>query len=130
MYDLIWQIFQQRDIDQGKFKDKIHDEKFKGNQHQLDSTEQRLMDLEQRHEQLKLVTLAMWSLLRDHSGLLESDLKKYIEEIDMLDGTRDGKYSVQKERVECHVCGRINLNTALVCAYCGTRARAKPFDGA
>ncbi len=130
MLDIFWDLFQQRQIEQGKFKDKIHDEKLKGNQHQHDSTEMRLMELEKRHEQLKLVTLALWSLLRDHSGLLESDLRKYVEQIDLLDGQRDGKYSVKKEKVNCPACGRVNLNTALVCVYCGTKSNAKPFDGA
>ena len=57
----------------------------------IQDTESRLRELEQRHEQLKLATLANWSLLRDHSVLMESDLKKYIEKIYLLDGKRDGK---------------------------------------
>ena len=85
----------------------------------IQDTESRLRELEQRHEQLKLATLAMWSLLRDHSGLMESDLKKYVEKIDLLDGKRDGKVDHKKEKVHCKQCKRVYLSTSPVCPWCG-----------
>lgn len=89
-----------------------------------------MRELEKRHEQLKLVTLALWSLLREHSGLMGSDLRKYVEKVDLLDGQQDGKATAKEERVNCNACGRIILNTAIVCAYCGTYSSARPFDAA
>lgn len=78
-----------------------------------------------------LVTLALWSLLRDHSGLLESDLRKYVEQIDLLDGQRDGKVSMPAQTVACTGCGRTLLATSTVCVYCGTPHRsASVFTGA
>lgn len=131
MIDLIWNLFQQGKIDQATFKNKLQDEKLKGpHRNEADRLAQQLRDLEKRHEQLKLVTLAMWSLLRDHSGLMESDLRKYVEKIDLMDGRRDGKAAVEKERTNCIACERIILNTAPVCPYCGTYANPKPFDAA
>jgi len=85
----------------------------------IQDTESRLRELEQRHEQLKLATLAMWSLLRDHSGLVESDLKKYIEKIDLLDGKLDGKIDHKKEKVNWNHCKRVYLSTSPLCPWCG-----------
>jgi len=51
-----------------------------------------LKDLEQKHEQLKLVTLAMWQMLKSHTGLTDNDLKKFIREvITVLLMSRPGK---------------------------------------
>lgn len=120
MIDLIWNYFQSRGIEQATFKNSIQDEKLKSNGRRSDSLEDRLNELEKRHEQLKLVTLSLWSLLRDHSGLIDSDLKKYMEKLDMLDGKKDGRITADKEIVECRGCERKILSTSIVCAYCGT----------
>lgn len=119
MLDIIWDIFQQGQISHGNHKDKLQDLKHKSSDHRHQSTREQLADLERRHEQLKLVTLSIWSLLRDHSGLLESDLRKYVEDIDLLDGKKDGKINDKKERLNCTGCDRVILSTATACPYCG-----------
>ena len=129
MIDLIWDIFQQGQIAGLETKEKIQDARFEGVAAGTADVEARLRELEQRHEQLKLVTLAMWHLLRDHSGLLESDLRKYVESTDLLDGKADGKVSHAKERRPCPGCDRIVLSTAVACPYCGTRQRARNVFG-
>ena len=89
-----------------------------------------MRELERRHEQLKLVTLAMWTLLKEHSGLTEGDLKKYIEKVDLMDGKLDGKAHT-KEKVHCGGCDRYILATALACPYCGQALKVKsPFSRA
>ena len=128
--DLIWDLFQQGKINQAEHVNKLQNEKLKGCQHSIDSLSRQLRDLEKRLEQLKLVTLAMWSLLRDHSGLMESDLRKYVEKVDLLDGKKGGKIATKSERVDCSNCGRVNLNTSIVCPYSGVYSNNKPFDGA
>ena len=35
-----------------------------------------------RHEQLKLVTLALWRLLKDRVGITEAELERYVESTD------------------------------------------------
>lgn len=131
MLDLIWDLFQQgqiNDLNRGK-QSLLEKEKFQDGK--TLSTEIRLAELEKRHEQLKLVTLALWSLLRDHSGLMEADLRKYVEQIDLLDGKRDGKASDAKGKVVCSGCDRTILNTATVCSYCGTPLKKmSSFHGA
>lgn len=128
MIDIVSAFFRHSKAEQAEFKNKIQDEKLKGHRGEIDVLARQLRDLEKRHEQLKLVTLAMWTLLRDHSGLMEADLKKYVEKIDLMDGQRDGKATVKRERVNCNTCGRFILNTAIICAYCGTYTNAKPID--
>jgi rRNA maturation endonuclease Nob1 len=68
-----------------------------------------------------MFSLALWSLLRDHSGLMESDIKKYLEKIDLLDGKLDGKVDLKTEVVECVACSRKLIDTAKVCPYCGQK---------
>ena len=131
MFDLIWDIFQQGQIRMLKDRQSIHSAKLEGVEAHSDSAEARLHELEQRHEQLKLVTLAMWRLLKDHTGIMESDLRKYVETTDLLDGRADGKAAERTERTTCTGCDRTILNTAVVCAYCGTRQQKKNvFSGA
>jgi type I site-specific restriction endonuclease len=120
MLDIFWDLFQQGQINnlhQGRLGQL---EKEKNQDSKAALLEERLQELEQRHEQLKLVTLAFWSLLRDHSGLLESDLRKYVEQIDLLDGKRDGKTARSLEKTTCTGCSRTVIGTSTVCVYCGT----------
>lgn len=124
MLEIFWELFQQGQINNLHTSKIGQLERDKSQDDRNYSLEARLAELEQRHEQLKLVTLAFWSLLRDHAGLLESDLRKYVEKIDMLDGKLDGKASIQ-EKVNCEGCNRLILGTSSVCAYCGTRVKRK-----
>lgn len=124
MIDLISELFDSKEKQIQAEKDKFQDAR------SLD-IEVRMRELEKRHEQLKLVTLSLWSLLRDHSGLLESDLRRYVQEIDLLDGKRDGKVHHKKEKIDCTGCGRVQLSNAIVCAYCGGSLNQRnPFAGA
>jgi type I site-specific restriction endonuclease len=131
MIDIFWDLFQQgqiNNLNQGKLS-QLHKEQSQDSR--AENLAERLQELEQRHEQLKLVTLAFWSLLRDHSGLLESDLRKYVEQIDLLDGKRDGKATTQQEKTRCTGCSRSVMGTSTVCAYCGTPLkRGGVFSGA
>ena len=131
MLDLIWNFFQQGKLIEHDFKTKMHDAKLKSQSHKQTYIEARVRELEKRHEQLKLVTLALWSLLRDHSGLKESELREYVDEIDLLDGRRDGKADLGKEKILCDGCDRTVLTTSVACPYCGTPNKmGNPFTGA
>ena len=130
MIDLVWDLFQQGQISALKKKVELTREKDKFQDGQKLDLEIRFRELEKRHEQLKLVTLSMWSLLRDHSGLMESDLRKYVEKIDLLDGHADGKVRMRTQKTTCAGCSREVMSTSLVCAYCGEKtANPNPFYG-
>lgn len=124
MIDFIWDLFQQGELSdlrgqvgEGREKEVRQDDR-------ISTTDARLRELERRHEQLKLVTMAMWTLLKEHSGLVENDLKKYVEKVDLMDGKADGKIST-KEKCNCTSCGRTILTSALACPYCGGDLRRK-----
>ena len=77
-------------------------------------------ELERRYERLRLVTVAIWALLKEHSGLTESDLRKYVNKIDLIDGKLDGRLSRNNGVIECQKCERRIVKSALVCVYCGS----------
>jgi type I site-specific restriction endonuclease len=130
MIDLIWDLFQHGQISnlqQGKL---AQIEKERNQDAKAERIDDRLAELEQRHEQLKLVTLALWALLRDRSGLKESELRKYVEQVDLLDGTRDGKASRPADTATCSGCKRTVIGTSKVCVYCGAAvSRSSMFLG-
>lgn len=129
MLDLIWNLFQDEDIARLRSGAASREAQSDGLREQADSVEARLLELEKRHEQLKLVTLALWRLLKDRAELSELNLKKYVESTDLLDGEADGKVDLMKELVQCLDCGRFVLNTAIVCPYCGaSNASGNAFD--
>ncbi|MDX3775484.1 hypothetical protein QE250_15305 [Chromatiaceae bacterium AAb-1] len=124
MIDFIWNMFQHRQI--GGLQDGLRNnlEKNKYQDNKITNTEARLRELERRHEQLKLVTMAMWTLLKEHSGLTESDLRKYVEKVDLMDGKADGRVNT-KEKCNCTGCGRTILTSSLACPYCGGKLNRK-----
>ena len=94
----------------------------------LTNTGDRLRDLEQRYERMALVTNPLWQLLKAHTGLTDSELKKCIEKVDLADGVRDGKMARSKGAVDCPHCSRRVLKSASVCAWCGGKvASGDPF---
>jgi hypothetical protein len=89
----------------------------------------KLRDLELRYERMSLVTNALWQLLKSHTGLSDGDLKKYIEEVDLADGIRDGRISRSNGAMDCPHCSRRVLKSATVCAWCcGNLASGDPFQ--
>ncbi len=64
----------------------------------------------------------MWELLRDHSGLTESQLKSKIVEIDGRDGVTDGK--IGTEVIACPHCGNKTGTRRLRCVFCGKPVKA------
>jgi hypothetical protein len=131
MLDLIWNLFQDEDIDRLRAERRRQEAQSDELQKQAGSTQTRNAELEMRHEQLKLVTLALWRLLQDRVGLTEVELKRYVESTDLLDGAVDGKADLTRELIECARCSRTILNTAIACPYCGTRqVSGNAFDRA
>lgn len=123
MIDLIVELFKQQ-------HDKVQDAKIKFNDVKVDEANGRSNSLELQHERLKLVTMAMWELIRDHTGLTESDLKRYVEKTDLMDGRRDGRVKRNDEIMTCPACNRKVLRSSLVCVYCGEAVPLrKVFDG-
>jgi hypothetical protein len=87
------------------------------------STAQRLREMEQRHERMKLVTVALWQMLKAHTGLTDADLKQYIEKVDLADGSLDGRIDRKGAAMDCPHCNRRILKSAVVCPWCSKRTR-------
>lgn len=74
--------------------------------------------------------MAMWKLLKDYFAPTEADLRRYVEEIDLLDGKRDEKVDRSKGAVDCQKCKRRILKTAPICVHCGSsNNRGDSFHG-
>jgi hypothetical protein len=131
MLDLIWNLFQDEDLERLKRDAAQRAAQNDEERSKAGSVEARLLELEKRHEQLKLVTLALWRLLKERVGLNDTELRKYVTSTDLIDGALDGKVDLTNELVKCAKCGRRRLNTSIVCPFCGTRgATDNAFDTA
>lgn len=83
-----------------------------------------MRELELRYERMKLVTAALWQLLKARNGLTDEDLKRYIEKVDLADGKLDGKIDRKGSAMDCARCNRRILKSASVCPWCGHRAES------
>ncbi len=96
----------------------------------LTSTTDRLRELENRYERMRLVNAALWQLLKAHTGLTDADLKQYIEKVDLLDGKLDGKIDRKGGAIDCPSCKRRILKSAAVCPWCTSRVTTgNAFEG-
>ncbi len=83
--------------------------------------------LEGRVDRLTLVNAAMWSLMQDKLGVTEEDLINRMVEIDISDGTPDGKITAGIRK--CTKCGRTLAAKHRKCLYCGAAdLRATAFE--
>ena len=87
----------------------------------------RLAELETEVQRLTLVSQALWELLRDRTGLSETELVAKINEIDLRDGKLDGRISAKL--IHCPRCGRTMSERHSRCIYCGTRVSPSPASG-
>lgn len=91
---------------------------------------ERLKALEARYERMRLITTALWQLLKSHTGLTDADLKQYIEQVDLADGKLDGKINRRGAAMDCPKCARRILKSAVVCPWCSARPHSgNAFEG-
>ncbi len=90
-------------------------------------TASTVQHFQNRIDRLVLITMAMWSLLKEKTNMTDDDLIERIKQIDLSDGVLDGK--VRQEVVRCPQCGRIMSNKHKSCLYCGFMKEGKDaFD--
>jgi len=83
--------------------------------------------IEERHERLALVCMALWSLLMDKTNLTEQDLMDRVRLLDNMDGVADGKAT--RGITKCTNCGRTLNARHNKCLYCGhERLATSAFD--
>lgn len=93
---------------------------------QVERAGDRIAELEDRLDRLSLLNLALWTLLKEKTGLSESELAARVEEIDMRDGRLDGK--VAGGVVNCPDCERPLAKRHRRCLYCGFQVENDGFE--
>ena len=89
------------------------------------SPQAKIHDLQDRLDRMTLVMEAMWSLMVDQ-GLSDADLTTRIEQLDMVDGSIDGRKIPPAD--ECPECGAMVGRGAGHCQFCGhTMGEPSPF---
>ncbi|HAQ61538.1 TPA: hypothetical protein DCR49_06000 [Candidatus Delongbacteria bacterium] len=73
--------------------------------------------LQDRFDRLKLVTMALWTFLKDEKGITEDQLMARVKEIDSFDGSSDGKLKLGIRK--CGKCGKALNPKFEKCLYCG-----------
>ena len=121
MLDLLFDLYQQRRIND------VEDTAQESGRKATDFQE-RVRILEDSIARLALVNAAMWSLLKDRTGLTDAALQNRVREIDLRDGVEDGKFTQSVQT--CQKCGRTMAPRHKRCLYCGgERLASSPFQG-
>ena len=77
----------------------------------------RVRSLELQVQHMALACQAMWELLRERVGITEQELLAKISEVDLRDGTKDGR--ITTVQTSCPSCGKPSNSKNFVCIYCG-----------
>lgn len=77
----------------------------------------RVHALEAQMAHVSLACQAMWEILRERTGISEADLLAKMKEVDMRDGTQDGRMS--PVIIKCPACGKPANSKTTRCMYCG-----------
>ncbi len=80
--------------------------------------------LRERLDRQALMSMALWSLMKDQLGLTDDQLLKRIQDIDLADGKLDGK--VMQGVSDCKKCKRALSPRHAKCIYCGTVRETLP----
>lgn len=79
--------------------------------------QQSIHRLESKIDSLALTCQAMWEILRDRTDIDEEQLMAKMKEIDLRDGSADGKMGTGGK--PCPSCGRMLSRRRTSCLYCG-----------
>lgn len=81
------------------------------------AVQRELSALRRRTDFLSVACQAMWELLCERAQLTDVDIQAKIQEVDLRDGSADGKISGTLE--VCSACGQSTNNVRKTCLYCG-----------
>jgi len=107
---LFWQVHQQGQIAEAKT------DAFEAKQ-QTAQFSDRVRSLEIQVAQTALACQAMWELLRERTGISEAELLAKIKEVDLRDGSQDGRMTTVP--IKCPACGKPANSKMIRCLYCG-----------
>ncbi|PXA03328.1 hypothetical protein DDZ13_12970 [Coraliomargarita sinensis] len=107
---MLWDIIQQWKIEQMQ---RNVDAAKKDSRDAVDKSQ----DYAEKVGQLALATQAVWSFLKEKHHLDEKDLMQRMEELDLMDGQKDGR--VAPKVVTCPSCSRKMNSRNMQCMFCG-----------
>jgi hypothetical protein len=116
--ELFWELFQTKRINDATGRTTDVNERVTKSQAFVDH-------LTDRVERLTLINCALWEIIKSNHGLNDQMLADKMAEIDMRDGTRDGK--IGSGPSACSKCGRNSSARHKNCIYCGNSIKAGPF---
>lgn len=87
--------------------------------------QQLRIDCADKVDRLVLICRSMWELLRPSNNLSEDDLLKKAMQVDLTDGTLDGKMAIRPKK--CPSCSMLMSKRHRRCIYCGAE---RPLDSA
>jgi len=120
MNDSLW--FRNEDLAEASTK---QTERIPNRPHTSDSEFQKLR---RQVDRLTLTCQSMWELLRDGSELSEDDLIKKVAEVDLRDGSPDGRLG--STVIQCTSCGKNTNSRRDSCVWCGAPVdREHIFEG-
>lgn len=92
----------------------------------LQDTKYSLSELSYQIRKMVLVNQALYELLKEKTGISDADLRRKIKEIDLRDGTENGRLDVAP--IRCPKCGNVMTAGALKCPNCDVTVAPKyPF---
>lgn len=121
MFDLLFDLYQQGRINDAEAT-------AQDSSRQAAASHERVRQLEESLARLALLNAAMWSLLKDRTGLTDAALSARMRDIDLRDGVEDGKFTPSVQT--CQKCNRTMAPRHRHCIYCGgERLATSPFQG-
>lgn len=85
--------------------------------HTVATLKSEVKELRQQLDRLVLLNQALWELLQERAGFTEAQFLEKIREVDLRDGTEDGK--ITERAVRCPKCQRVCNSKHAKCIYCG-----------
>ena len=96
-------------------------------QRTVDRTEQQLVRVQADIERLLLITEGLWNILKAEHGYDDEELLRRVLEVDLKDGTIDGKVAAQTPG-DCPDCARPLSRDRRYCLYCGEPTPVELFS--
>ncbi|WP_397568828.1 hypothetical protein [Schlesneria sp. T3-172] len=116
---MLWDLIQQSQISQAKFQSQ-HAEAAAADAHaEIRLLKIRLQKLEEAFDRLTMSTMAIAEILCEQGQLTEEEVEAKIEEIDLRDGTLDGRLRQPAPVSQCAKCRHANSARRSKCLYCG-----------